>query len=81
MTLEERARLAAQTATRLGFDLHGAEYAKDRDEKRRLLTKAFQAWPTLSRHMSELERLAPNCAQEGYAEAARISDFVEARAG
>jgi len=80
MSLDERVTLAAQAATRMGFYLHGAALTADRDEKRRLLTRAFTCWAGLTRQVGETEQLAPNCAREGYAEAAKIADFVEGRA-
>lgn len=81
MSLEETCTLAAQAATRAGAYLHAVALTEDRDEKRRFLAKAFHLWATLAPKVSDLERLAPNCAREGYDEAAKIRDFVEGRAG
>jgi hypothetical protein len=80
VTLEDRANLAGQAATQAGFYAHGAALAPDREEKRQLLARAFQAWSLAARQWSELEALAPNCAREGYDEAARLRDVVEGRA-
>ena len=80
MTIDERAQLAAQAATQVGFYLHGAELTGERAEKRRLLARAFQAYGGLVRQMSELEGLAPNAAREGLEVAAKLREFVEAKA-
>ena len=80
MTLEDRAVLAGQLTGHASFYLLGAAFTEDRAEKRRLLERAFRSWAIAARHMSLLEQLAPNCASEGFSEAAKIQDFVEGRA-
>jgi len=80
MTLEERATIAGQVAGHVSYWLLAASLTEDRAEKRRCLSRAFRSWNIAARNMGELEQLAPNCAKEGYEEAARIADFVEARA-
>ena len=77
MTLDERANLAGQAAIFAGAYAHGARLAADRDEKRRLLTRAFQAWHLAARQWAELQVLAPNCAEAGLAEAQTLQDVVE----
>lgn len=77
MSLDERLTLAAQYATRAGFYWHGATLAKSRTAKRDLLVRGFQCWASAARQASLVETLAPNCAQEGFAEAAKAQDFVD----
>jgi hypothetical protein len=79
MTLDQTLTLAAQASTRMGFYLHGAASAKDRAEKFRLMVRAFFIWATLTPKMAAFQQLAPNCAREGFEEAAKIRDFVEAQ--
>jgi hypothetical protein len=81
MTLEERATLAAQLTGQAAFWMHSACVAETRAQKVERLVKGFKCWSLAARHMGLLEQLAPNCAREGYDEAARIRDFVEAREG
>ncbi len=80
MSLDERANLAAQMGNRIPFYLHGAAYAEDRGEKRALLVRAFTAYGSFVRQMSELEQLAPNAAREGLEAAAALREFVEGQA-
>jgi protein-arginine kinase activator protein McsA len=79
MTLDQTLTLAAQATTRAGFYLHAASSATDRAEKARLMKRAFHLYATLTPKMNELQQLAPNCAREGFEEAAKIRDFVEAQ--
>jgi hypothetical protein len=81
MTLEDRANLAGQLTSHASFYLLGATVTEDRAEKRRLIARAFRSWSLAARHMSLLERLAPNCAKDGYDEAAKVQEIVERRAG
>jgi hypothetical protein len=80
MSLDDRANLAAQMATRVGFYLHGAALASDRAEKRRLLVRGFHCWAVACRHIKAVEEVAPNAFAEGYAEASKIQDLIEGRA-
>lgn len=77
MTLDDRANLAGQAAIFAGAYAHGARLASDREEKRRLLTRAFQAWHLAARQWAEMQAMAPNCAEAGFAEAQILQDVVE----
>lgn len=81
MSLEERATLAGQVASHASMWLLAASLTEDRSEKREWLTRAFRSWSIAARHMSLLQGLAPNCAREGFEDAAKIADFVEGREG
>jgi hypothetical protein len=80
MTLEDQANKTAQLASRASFYLHGAALATDRADKRRLLVKAFTVTAHFNRSASSLQAMAPTCAQEGYAEAAKLQDYIEGQA-
>jgi hypothetical protein len=80
MTMDDRAKLAAQIAGHASMWLYAAALTEDKAEKRRMLARGFKSWSLAARNMGLLEQLAPNCAREGFEEAAKIADFVEARA-
>jgi hypothetical protein len=79
VTIEQIARQAANHAVAMNQHLQSAACVDDRNEKRRLLVRAFTAYGAAVRNMSLLEQAAPNCAREGLEEAARIGDFVQGR--
>jgi hypothetical protein len=81
MTLEQRATHAAQLAGHASMWLHAAIATEDREQKREWLANGFRSWSLAARYMGLLESLAPNCAREGYDQAARIGDVVEAQQG
>jgi hypothetical protein len=81
MTLDQRTTLAGQLTSHASMWLLAASLAENNTDKRKFLANGFRAWSLAARHIGLLEGLAPNCAREGYDEAARVQDFVEARAG
>jgi len=71
---------AAMVASLLDYRLLVASSPiKSREERAEALRKALVQWPSLCRAMADLERAAPNIAEQARTEAASISDFVEAR--
>lgn len=80
MTLEDQANKTAQLASRAAFYLHGSALAPDSARKRELLVKAFKVTAHFNKAASDLQAMAPNCAQEGFAEAAMVADLIEAKA-
>lgn len=64
MTASRQAALSANALTR---DLLVASAITATNEERRAaVERAFRTWPLLCRHMSEIERLAPVEAADGY---------------
>jgi hypothetical protein len=77
MTVQETARDAAIFADALARQLLGASTPfASKPAQRECMVGAFRAWAALRARMATLERLAPNCCEEGYAEADMLLEIA-----
>jgi hypothetical protein len=80
VSLDDMTRKAGVLADAVGRYTLAAAVAESREDKRAHLVRAFTSYACLARSMSLLEQAAPNCAREGFDEAAKIHDVIEGRA-
>lgn len=78
MTPQEAARDAAVFADALARHLLVASsFAAEPREQRECMVAAFRVWPLLCARMSVLEAKAPNCREEGYAQAEQLREIAD----
>jgi len=76
------AHKASQFGNVLQFNLLAASSPTlDLAKRMEALERIFTVWPSLCRAMTELERVAPNCAQAGQVNAEVLKDIRERAEG